>query len=165
MELWDAYDNKFNKLDNVSLVRGEPIPDGIYHLVCDIIVKHTDGTYLLMQRDFKKHFGGMWELTSGGSALKGEEPIDCAIRELMEETGIISTKLLELERIVHDGHKSLYVEYLCITDCDKNSIILQDGETIDYKWVSKSFILEMKDNELASSRSLKLIKELGIFGE
>ena len=165
MEIWDAYDNKFNKIDNVSLVRGEPIPDGMYHLVCDIIVKHVDETYLLMQRDFKKHFGGMWELTTGGSALKGEEPIDYAIRELKEETGIISNNLLEIARIVHDGHKSIYVEYLCVTDCDKDFISLQEGETINYKWVTKSFILEMKDNELASSKALKLMKELDIFGE
>ena len=45
----------FNKIDNVTLVRGENIPDGMYHLVGEIIVKHKDGTYLLMQRDYKKH--------------------------------------------------------------------------------------------------------------
>ena len=60
MELWDAYERDFNKIPNVSLVRGEKIPEGVYHLVCDIIVRHTDGSYLLMQRDRRKHFGGMW---------------------------------------------------------------------------------------------------------
>lgn len=38
LELWDAYDNQFNKLDNIVLVRGDEIPDGIYHLVCEIAV-------------------------------------------------------------------------------------------------------------------------------
>lgn len=90
LELWDAYDNQFNKLDNIVLVRGDEIPDGIYHLVCEIAVRHTDGQYLLMQRDKRKHFGGMWELTAGGSALKGELPLECAVRELREETGICS---------------------------------------------------------------------------
>lgn len=64
-ELWDAYDNTFNKIKGMTLVRGESIPDGVYHLVCDIVVKHTDGSYLLMQRDFQKTYGGMWELTAG----------------------------------------------------------------------------------------------------
>ena len=46
LELWDAYDNQFNKLDNIMLVRGDEIPDGIYHLVCEIAgvgngLKHT----------------------------------------------------------------------------------------------------------------------------
>ena len=56
-ELWDAYDIGLNKLDGVTLVRGEKLPDGVFHLVCEVAVKHKDGQYLLMQRDFKKHFG------------------------------------------------------------------------------------------------------------
>ena len=70
-------------------------------MVSEIAVKHIDGTYLLMQRDFCKHFGGMWELTAGGSALQGESPMECAIRELKEETGIEAADLIELDRIIH----------------------------------------------------------------
>ena len=88
-ELWDAYDKKFNKIENTTLVRGEAIPDGIYHLVSEVIVKHTDGSYLLMQRDLRKHHGGEWEVTAGGSALQGENGLVAAIRELKEETGIV----------------------------------------------------------------------------
>ena len=33
MELWDAYDRD-EKRTGGELVRGEPIPDGLYHLVC-----------------------------------------------------------------------------------------------------------------------------------
>lgn len=71
----------FNKIENTTLVRGEPIPDGIYHLVSEVIVKHTDGSYLLMQRDFRKHHGDEWEVTAGGSALQGENGLEAAIRE------------------------------------------------------------------------------------
>ena len=162
IEIWDAYDRQFNIIDNVNLVRGEAVPDGMYHLVCEIIVKHKDGTYLLMQRDHKKHLGGMWELTAGGSALANEVPIMCAIRELKEETGIESNDLKEIGRIVHDGHHSIYVEYLCITDWDKNAVVLQKGETVDYKWVDKSALIEMKKDVLASSRALELVKELNL---
>ena len=80
-ELWDAYDKKFNKIENTTLVRGEAIPDGIYHLVSEVIVKHTDGSYLLMQRDLRKHHGGEWEVTAGGSALQCENGLEAAIRE------------------------------------------------------------------------------------
>ena len=73
MEIWDAYDEKRNKIDGVSLVRGQPINEGYYHLVSEIIVRHKDGSYLLMQRDKRKHLGGMWEASAGGSALQGEE--------------------------------------------------------------------------------------------
>ena len=76
IELWDAYDNKFNRIPNIILVRGEPISDGAYHLVCEIIVKHTDNTYLLMRRDRKKHRGGMWELTAGGGSIERRASFD-----------------------------------------------------------------------------------------
>lgn len=55
MELWDAYDEKLNKIEGMTLVRGEEV---------------------------RKHLGGMWEATAGGSALQGEDPITCALREL-----------------------------------------------------------------------------------
>ena len=84
MELWDAYDKDFQKIAGKTLVRGELIPQGLYHLVCDIIVRHADGAYLLMQRDPRKPWGGMWEATAGGSALAGETPLECAARELRE---------------------------------------------------------------------------------
>lgn len=43
-----------------------------------------------MQRDHRKHLGGMWEASAGGSALQGEKPLECAQRELFEETGVSS---------------------------------------------------------------------------
>ena len=160
MEFWDAYDEKSNKIDGVTLIRGEQIPDNCFHLVSEIIVKHRDGSYLIMQRDKRKHLGGMWEATAGGSALQGESPESCARRELFEETGIISENPIEIGRVLHRGHKTFYVAYLCITDADKNSIILQEGETADYKWVTADELRKLPKDELASQRILNFVEEL-----
>ena len=158
MELWDAYDKDFRQIQGITLIRGETIPEGFFHLVCDIIVRHTDGSYLLMQRDRRKHFGGMWEATAGGSALQGESPLECAIRELQEETGIKSNDLVEVGQV--KSHDTIYVEFLCVTDCMKTSVILQDGETIAYKWVSRGELVAMKKNELVTERMQHFIREL-----
>lgn len=160
MELWDAYDESLNKIDDVVLIRGEQIPSNCFHLVCEIIVKHKDGSYLIMQRDNRKHFGGMWEATAGGSALQGENPLSCARRELREETGIIADNLVEIGRVLHHGHKSFYVEYLCITDVDKDSIALQEGETSDYKWITANELRKLSKDELATQRILNFVEEL-----
>lgn len=160
MEIWDAYNSHFERIENQKLVRGEEIPDDLFHLVCEILVKHVDGTYLLMQRDLRKPFGGMWEATAGGSALSGESPLQCAIRELFEETGIATTELTEVGRVIDNNKQSIYVEYLCITECDKDSITLQEGETIDYKWVSDKELLSMDNNELLTERMQNFILEL-----
>ena len=133
MELWDAYDSDFRKVDGVALIRGEPIPEGLRHLVCDVIVRHTDGSYLLMQRDMRKQYGGMWEASAGGSALQNDTPAVCAARELLEETGIRADHLEEVGRTT--TRDTFYVEFLCVTDCAKDSVRLQQGETVDYRWV------------------------------
>ncbi len=159
MEIWDAYDEKLNLLKGVTLVRGEPIPDGCFHLVSEVIVRHTDGSYLLMQRDARKHLGGMWEATAGGSALAGESPLECAARELREETGI-SGSLTEVGRVLHYRHKTYYVEYLCMTNASKDSVTLQEGETSAFRWVSASALRNMTKDELATQRIQNFIGEL-----
>lgn len=160
MELWDAYDSNFKKVDGVTLIRGNVIPDGLFHLVCDVLVMHTDGSYLIMQRDKIKRFGGMWEATAGGSALQGETPLECAFRELAEETGIVAESLTEVGRELSRQTKSIYVEFLCVTDWDKEKIVLQKGETSAFRWVSKAELLSMKQDELVTKRMQKYIKEL-----
>lgn len=160
MEIWDAYNKEFEKIEGMTLIRGETIPDGVYHLVSDVIVRHADGTYLLMQRDSRKHFGGMWEATAGGSALTREGPLACAIRELREETGIESEALMELGRVVNDHNHTLYVEFLCVTDWPKDKILLQEGETSAYRWVNKDELISMKKGELVTERIQKFVDEL-----
>lgn len=160
MELWDAYDENFRRVEGRTLVRGEPVPEGLFHLVCDVLVRHTDGTYLLMQRDLSKKGGGLWEASAGGSALRGEDPLKCAERELREETGIISHTLTELGRLVSRETRSLYVEFLCVTDGDKEAITLQKGETTGYRWVSGEILKHMGPHELVTRRMQPLVPEL-----
>lgn len=140
--------------------KGEKINDGIFHLVCDVIVRHTDGDYLIMQRDGRKHYGGMWEATAGGSAFIGESPLQCAVRELFEETGIHADTLTEIGRVVDKKCHSAYVEYIFVTDCDKNSVKLQEGETSDFRWVDTNTLLNMKNDELITERMQLFLDDL-----
>lgn len=48
MEIWDGYCRDGSPA-GVELVRGEPVPEGLYHLVCEIIVEHRDSSILAMQ--------------------------------------------------------------------------------------------------------------------
>jgi len=135
MEIWDAYLSDGTPA-GCDLIRGEPIPAGLYHLVCEILVRHVDGSYLLMQRDLrKKGYPGRWEATAGGSALKGEDVLACARRELLEETGLVGT-LTAIGRYV--AKDTIYRQYLCVTAYDKATVTLQEGETIAYRWVTEA---------------------------
>ena len=163
MELWDAYDSNFKIIPGVTLVRGEEatFADGVYHLVCEIILKHADGTYLIMQRDPRKTYGSMWEASAGGSALQGEGPMEGAVRELREETGITADRIIEVGRVVNPPTHSVYAEYFAETSCDKDSVVLQEGETVAYRWIDREELLTMKGgDEMLTHRIWQFIPEL-----
>lgn len=162
-EVWDAY-YADGTLAGRDLVRGEPIPDGLYHLVSEILVRHTDGDYLLMQRDFRKsNYCGYFEATAGGSALKGEDTLSCARRELQEETGIATGTFTSIGRFV--SHNTIYETFLCITDCEKDSVKLQEGETVSFKWVSETEFIDFVNSDamidVQRKRYAHYLKQMG----
>ena len=53
-----------------------------------------------------------------------------------------------------------YNEYLCVTDCDKDTVKLQEGDTSDFRWVDKDTLLNMKNGELITERMQLFIEEL-----
>ena len=120
MEKWDAYTREGN-LANKVLIRWEEIPNGFYHLVCEVLVKYIDGSYLCMKRSMSKpNYPGYYETTAGGSALLGEDKNQCIKRELAEETGIICKEYEEIGYKIFDDDKCLFYSFVCVVDCDKN---------------------------------------------
>lgn len=137
MEIWDLYYPDGTPAGR-EMVRGEPIPEGLCHLVGEVLVRHTDGDYLLMRRSMNKAlFPGFWEATAGGSALKGEDAAACVRRELREETGIEAGRFELVSRQVVRGD-TIFCTWLCVTDWDKNAVTLQEGETDAFRWVSEA---------------------------
>lgn len=163
MEIWDAYDKNGVKV-GVDLIRGEQIPDGLYHLVSEIILRHTDGSFLAMQRDFAKpNYPGLFEITAGGSALKDETPIDGAKRELFEETGIRCSEIEEVYRLCDDNNQCIYYGYYCVTDYDKASVKLQRGETVSYRWIDENDVVDFinsSEPDIHRKRILPIIEKL-----
>lgn len=55
----------------------------------------------------------------------------------------------ELGRCVFDDSQCIFHTFLCVTDCDKASVRLQDGETDAYKWVTeKDFIAFVNSDKM-----------------
>lgn len=146
MEIWDLY-YKDGRPAGIDLVRGEPVPEGLFFIFSDTIVKHVDGTYLLMQRDWSKPgFPGRFEMGAGGAAQKGETPYENAVRELKEETGI-EAKDLTLVFMQRTRGNAFCYGFTCMTDCAKDSIVLQKGETIAYRWVNRQELLDFLETD------------------
>ena len=168
MEIWDLYDKNGNKTEKTwerRFGQNNLIPEGYYHLVVDILVRHTDGTYLLTKRsDDKDIYPGYWEASAGGSALSGEEPLTAAKRELFEETGLTSDDFRLISHTFRDPSRSMFYSYLAIVDAPKDSVVLQDEETVDYKWVDDAGLIAYTESDLAiqthNARYADLIDEI-----
>ena len=155
MELWDAY-TRDGELTDVTLIRGEKIPKGFYHMVCEVLVRHADGSFLLMKRHPEKPtYPGKWEATAGGSALRGEDMLTCIKRELREETGLEGHTFAFLGSHVDDKDATIYHSFLCLVDCDKDTVTLQEGETVAYRWLTDGEMAEYLASEENVDRQVK----------
>ena len=152
-EIWDLYDRNGNKTGETyerHFGNFKNIPEGRYHLVVDLLVLHSDGTYLLTKRsECKDVYPGYWEASAGGSAISGEDPETAAKRELLEETGLIPDSLEFVGITFTDRSHAMYYSYLAKVSGDKDNIVLQEGETTDFKWVDKEGLLSYVDSDHA----------------
>ncbi len=139
MELWDLLDKDRNPLGRTH-PRGRqyPMPPHTYHTVVSVFTVDAENRILLTRRaPTKGMYPNYWEFT-GGSGVAGEDSLTSAWRELSEETGITVPK----EELIFLGtirEPSAFMDcYLCRPNLTAEAIAvtLQEGETVDYKWVT-----------------------------
>ena len=149
MEIWDLYDEKGNKTGETwERSRAKEIPEGRYHIVCDILIRHRDGDFLLTLRDSRKEmYPGCWEASAGGSALAGETPEEGARREMQEETGLKAEKLELISITRKPDSRSMVYAFIAMVDAAKDSVMLQEGETVDCQWMKLSALRKMIRDE------------------
>ena len=80
-------------------------------------------------------------------------------REVREETGIDTGEMEEIYQLVHERQQSIYYGYLLKTDYPKDAVQLQEGETIDYKWLTKEEFIEFFDTNQATPTLTERLKE------
>ena len=153
MEIWDLYNREGEKTGQTwerTFGGYKQIPEGCYHMVVDILVQHVDGSFLLTKRDMRKDvYPGYWEASAGGSALMGEEPLEAAKRELFEETGLSALNMKLVSHTFRDPSHSMFYSYLAVVDANKDSVVLQEGETVEYKWVDDRGLIEYVESDNA----------------
>ena len=145
MEIWDLYDEHGNKTGETwERTRAGEIPEGRYHMVCDVLIRHQDGDFLVTLRDPRKDiYPGCWEASAGGSALAGETPEEGARREMLEETGLKAETLEPISVTYRPRSRSVIHAYLGVVTCPKDAVRLQPGETVDYRWVDTDSFLSL----------------------
>ena len=135
MEIWDILDGD-GKPTGKTMIKGENIPEGQYHLGADIWIINSENKILIQKRSPQKALSpNVWAMT-GGSVIKGESSRQTIERETMEELGIkLNTEKAQLlKRIKSDD---VWIDtYFIKQDIDLRKIKMQEDEVCDIKWAT-----------------------------
>lgn len=147
MEKWDLYNEQRQPL-NRTHNRPESMVLGEYHVVVSIWTVNSKNEVLTTLRHTEKDkYPNFWENTAG-SVLAGETSRQGARRELLEETGIkVEEEELYFLRTIKE--ESAFVDlYIVRKDIGRDELVMQEGETVDAKWVSLEVLDEMIESGL-----------------
>lgn len=141
MEYNDVYDRNRRRTGRLHL-RGTRWRRGEYGLIVCVWVYDGKGRLLLTRRAPEKSFPGTWE-NSGGAAKAGESSLRAICRELYEETGIRANQE-DFELLASRRDRDAFFDFYCLkNDTPLERIVLQQGETVDAKWVTFEEIHQM----------------------
>ena len=141
-EIWDLYDGHGEKTGR-TMVRGEAIPAGFYHIGVHIWPMNDKGELLIQRRSMNVQWKpGIWAVT-GGSAVSGEEPLTAARRELGEELGYSTTEE-EMRFIARLRRSNSYCYvYAVRINQPESGFSLQKEEVSAVRWCSPQRLMQM----------------------
>ena len=129
-ELSDLYDINSNKT-NKTYRKGDLIPEGYYPMVVMVVIRNSNGEFLMQKRVESK--GGDWGVT-GGHPKSGETPIEGIITEVKEELGLDFSKENFIEYDSGCDGKDCYKMYFVTKDININDITIQQEELSEVRW-------------------------------
>lgn len=133
-EILDLY-NENGEPTGGTVLRGTPVPHGYYLMLVSILTLRSDGRFLITKRAPEKKYAGRWEIT-GGCVQSGETAVQGALRELREETGICGTAAELTDCGIRRRGFYIHRFFLIHKDIPEDAVVLQQGETDAYRWVS-----------------------------
>lgn len=141
-EIWDLYDGNGQKTGR-TMVRGEEVPAGLYHLGVHIWPMNSRGEFLVQKRSMMVQWKpGIWAVT-GGSAVAGEDALTAARRELREELGVDAGED-ELRRIACLRRTNSFCNVFVIrTDRPAEDFVLQKEEVCAVRWCDADRLMRM----------------------
>jgi isopentenyldiphosphate isomerase len=142
MEIWDIYTKDREKTEK-TIVRGEPLGEGEYHLVVHMWIINSKGQFLIQKRaSGVKSSPNLWAIT-GGAAIAGDDSQSACIREVKEEIGIKAN--MEKAEVVFTLFRqaSICDVWLIRQDFSIEECTLQKEEVSEVKWATSQEIMEM----------------------
>lgn len=147
MELWDIYDTD-RKRTGRTIVRGEELAAGEYHLVVHICFFNHKGEMLIQQRQpFKSGWPGRWDLSVGGSAVSLDTSQTAAEREVKEELGLDIALQGIRPHFSFSFARGFDDYYLIEREIELSELTLQESEVQQVRWAPREEIKTLIETE------------------
>lgn len=153
MEVWDIYD-MFRRPTGRTMLRGQKVQEGDYHMVVHVIIFNSKGQMLIQQRQScKKSFPDAWDISVGGCAIQGESSQQAAMREVREELGLtidLRDTAPDMTLAFPGGFDDMYIVEM---ELEPDKLRLQEEEVQAVRWAEREEILAMlRSGEFVSYR-------------
>ena len=144
-EIWVVYDEDGN-MTGKTMQRGRP-KTGEYMLCVHVYLHTPDGKFLVQKRSLRKEsHPGEWDITVG-AVLCGEDSLEGARRETMEEVGIdiSNAKVKYIGRV--KKKRSFADIYFAEKEFSLEDCVLQQDEVEAVRFVDSAGLLALQKNE------------------
>ena len=143
MEAWDLYTQDRVKTGQ-TMLRGDPVPEGLFHLQVHVCIFNEQGEMLIQQRQStKRWYAGLWDYSVGGSAVAGDTSLAAAERETLEELGL-QVSLAGRKPAVTRWYGAMIDDYYILPlNVALSDLHLQKEEVQAVRWASQEDILTL----------------------
>ena len=143
MEAWDLYTQDRVKTGQ-TMLRGDPVPEGLFHLQVHVCIFNEQGEMLIQQRQStKRWYAGLWDYSVGGSAVAGDTSLAAAERETLEELGL-QVSLAGRKPAVTRWYGAMIDDYYILPlNVALSDLHLQREEVQAVRWASREDILTL----------------------
>ena len=143
MEAWDLYTQDRVKTGQ-TMLRGDPVPEGLFHLQVHVCIFNEQGEMLIQQRQStKRWYAGLWDYSVGGSAVAGDTSLTAAERETLEELGL-RVSLAGRKPAVTRWYGSMIDDYYILPlNVALSDLHLQREEVQAVRWAGREDILAL----------------------
>lgn len=114
-------------------------------IVHTIIFNSNKEILLLKRSDNEDVLPGYWDIP-GGTLEDGENPVDGAIREILEESGVKTNKpnLFFYTSNIDSQKNKQFIRMIFIAHTSDTKITLNQNDHEDYKWININDPLQFK---------------------
>ncbi|MCK5176982.1 MAG: NUDIX domain-containing protein, partial [Candidatus Aenigmarchaeota archaeon] len=160
-----ASGNVENKQEEQPTISDKPINSAIIILLHE---EENELNFLLTKRASTMEYGGKW-VCPGGKINEGEKPVDAAIRELKEETGLLISPDDILKGLnTTTSRDGKYLVYPFIAHIENISDYERSSEIEDERWISLKNIknaINSGKTAFSTNNALELFRRTDLFKE